>query len=220
MADVDFPMNFKEFSETLSQTHSVRAWSACSGAFRSWLHASWRVPLAAISFLVVVFTSLVPVTFVNAQGVDGEAKPGGPAMRQQAYVGKLPQQAGLLSWDEIAQVGEVKIDNRGQLPAIYAFRMRPQFTERVQNLKGQRVRVAGFLHNVTASERSSISPLPLSDDDGCSNATAKNRIAVIGKEALLPSDSPVILEGTLGFYDETERSGLYYWLHDAVVVNK
>lgn len=156
-------------------------------------------------FLPVALASALAVSMpgaARAQGAPGHD----PAAGLPRPMPVLPELAGVVSWNTLSKVKQVKSKDR----------ILPEFTKEIAALDKQEVKIQGFMMPLEPGERQkhfllSVTPQSCSF---CLPAGPEGVVEVRSKTPIKYTDEPVIVSGRMSVLRE-DPMGLYYRLTDA-----
>lgn len=165
------------------------------------------------AFLRILFLPVLTIpalAFSAPQTPPAQGAPGGhvappnapPAMMQQ-----LPELQGVVSWNTLAKVKQVKAKDR----------ILPEFSKEIAALNNQEVKLQGFMMPLEPGEKQKhflISLVPQSCSF-CLPAGPEGVVEVKSKTAIKYTFEPVIVSGKMNVLKD-DPMGMYYRLTDAV----
>ncbi|HYD96453.1 MAG TPA: DUF3299 domain-containing protein [Noviherbaspirillum sp.] len=167
------------------------------------------LPLLVIAMLAASGTAFAAPQVPPAQGapISGHVPPpNAPPMPMQP----LPEIKGVVSWDTLAKVKQIKTKDR----------ILPEFSKEITALNDKEVKVQGFMMPLEPGEKQkhfliSLSPQACSF---CLPAGPEGVIEVKSKTPVKFTFDPVILSGKMTVLKD-DPMGLYYRLNDAAPVS-
>jgi hypothetical protein len=153
--------------------------------------------------LALTFAALPAV--VLAQGTPGQSPAGAPVAPE--LLKPLPELKGVVSWDTLAQVQQVKVKDR----------VVPQYADGVLKLNATEVKLQGFMMPLEMGDKQKhfvLSAMPVTCAF-CLPGGPEALVEVRAKTAVKYTFEPVVLSGKLAVLKD-DPNGLYYRLTDAV----
>lgn len=156
--------------------------------------------------LAMLAASALAVAAPKAQPAQGHTPPpeAPPPVMQP-----LPEIKGVVSWDTLAKVKQVRVKNR----------ILPEFSRDVAALNDKEVKVQGFMMPLEPGEKQKhflISLVP-SSCSFCMPAGPEGVVEVKAKTAVKYTAEPVVMSGRMSVMKD-DPMGMYYRLSDAIPV--